>query len=112
MRSRYRELEAQEVQLNGNVGSALTKEQEENLEKNGYVFARTSGKMPARQLNGLALQLRIDSYAHDLVAAVTRWGGHLCAIRRVYRARRSIAWHHSAFTNPRARTVRTGRGDH
>jgi hypothetical protein len=74
MRSRYRELESQEVQLNGNVGSDLTKEQEENLEKNGYMFARKSGTMPARQLNGLELQLRIDNYARDLAAGVTRWG--------------------------------------
>jgi len=62
-RSRYRELESQEVQLNGNVGNDLTKEQEENLEKNGYMFARKSGIMPARQLNGLELQLQIDNYA-------------------------------------------------
>ncbi len=74
MRSRYRELESQEVQLNGNVGNDLTKEQEENLEKNGYMFARKSGTMPARQLNGLELQLRIDNYARDLAAGVTRWG--------------------------------------
>lgn len=74
MRSRYRELELHEVQLNGIVGSDLTKEQEENLEKNGYMFARKSGTMPARQLNGLELQLRIDNYARDLAASVTRWG--------------------------------------
>jgi hypothetical protein len=73
-RSRYRELESQEVQLNGNVGNDLTKEQEENLEKNGYMFARKSGIMPARQLNGLELQLQIDNYARDLAAGATRWG--------------------------------------
>ena len=59
-RSRYRELKSQEVQLNGNVGNDLTKEQEENLEKNGYMFARKSGIMPARQLNGLELQFQIE----------------------------------------------------
>ncbi|MGC1353126.1 MAG: hypothetical protein WA858_25650 [Xanthobacteraceae bacterium] len=60
-RSRYRELESQEVQLNGNVGNDLTKEQEENLEKNGYMFARKSGIMPARQLNGLELHMNLLS---------------------------------------------------
>jgi hypothetical protein len=33
MRARYRELKAQEIQLNGIAGSDLTKEREENLEK-------------------------------------------------------------------------------
>jgi hypothetical protein len=74
MRSRYRDLEDQEVSLNGIVGDALTKEQEENLEKNGYLFARKGGTMPARQLNGMLLQMRIDDYARQLVAGVPRWG--------------------------------------
>jgi hypothetical protein len=74
MRSRYRELESQEIQLNGIAGDDLTKEQEENLEKNGYLFTRKSGRIPARQLNGLELQLRIDSYARELAGSVTRWG--------------------------------------
>jgi hypothetical protein len=30
--------------------------------------------MPARQLNGLQIQMRIDSYALDLASRVTRWG--------------------------------------
>lgn len=74
MRSRYRALDLQEIELKGNVGSNLTKEQEENLEKNGYMFARKGGTMPARQLNGFALQLRIDHYVRDLATSVTRWG--------------------------------------
>jgi hypothetical protein len=74
MRSRYRDLEEQEIPLNGIVGDALTKEQEENLEKNGYIFARKGGRMPARQLNGVQLQMRIDAYARQLVASVPRWG--------------------------------------
>ncbi len=74
MRSRHRELESQEIQLNGIAGDDLTKEQEENLEKNGYLFARKSGAVPARQLNGVELQFRIDNYARDLAASVTRWG--------------------------------------
>ena len=73
MRARYRDLDAQEIQLSGIMGSELSKAQEENLEKNGYLFTRTGGKIPARQLNGLQLQLRINGYAAEL-AALTRWG--------------------------------------
>jgi hypothetical protein len=74
MRSRHRDLESQEIKLNEISGDDLTKEQEENLEKNGYVFARGSGRMPARQINGIELQFRIESYARDLATRVTRWG--------------------------------------
>ncbi|MCA7939475.1 DUF4238 domain-containing protein [Burkholderia cepacia] len=73
MRTRYRRLDAQEVQLFGIIGDDLTKTQEENLESNGYLFARMGGKMPARQLNGVQLQMRIGRYASDL-AALTGWG--------------------------------------
>ncbi|MBR1175386.1 hypothetical protein JQ617_15595 [Bradyrhizobium sp. KB893862 SZCCT0404] len=74
MRARYRELEAQEIQLNGITGSHLTLEQEENLERNGYIFTRERGTMPARQLNGVVLQMRMDWYAHHLSTHVQRWG--------------------------------------
>jgi hypothetical protein len=74
MRARYRDLEGQEIQLNDIAGHARTKEQEENLEKNGYMFARKGGTMPARQLNGVQLQMRTDAYARQLAAGVTRWG--------------------------------------
>jgi hypothetical protein len=30
--------------------------------------------MPARHLNGMQLQMRIDAYATELAAGVTRWG--------------------------------------
>ncbi|MGO9060179.1 MAG: hypothetical protein ACLQU2_22790 [Candidatus Binataceae bacterium] len=74
MRAQYRELETQEVQLNRITGDDLTKEQEENLEKNGYVFTRKNGMMPARQLNGIQLQMRIDNSVRSLATTVTRWG--------------------------------------
>lgn len=73
MRGRYRELAAQEIRLNGIVGDSLTKEQEENLEANGYLFARSGGRMPARQLNGLWLQRRIYGFRSDL-SSIERWG--------------------------------------
>jgi hypothetical protein len=73
MRSRYRYLESQEVQLNKIVGDELTKAQEENLEKNGYIFARKYGAVPARQINGLELQLRTYDYARSLATSISRW---------------------------------------
>jgi hypothetical protein len=74
LRTRYRDLDEQEIQLNGIDGYALTKEQEENLEKNGYMFARKGGKWPARQFNGVQLQMGIDAFAIQLAEGVTRWG--------------------------------------
>ena len=73
MRSRYMGLEKQEIKLNGIGGENLTKEEEENLEAKGYLFARIGGVVPARQLNGLWLQSQIDSYAKDM-SVVERWG--------------------------------------
>jgi hypothetical protein len=73
-RSRLRALDAQEVHLNGIIGGDLSKEQEENLESNGYVFARKAGTMPARQLNGIVLETRINDYALELGTRATRWG--------------------------------------
>jgi hypothetical protein len=72
IRARSRDLEEQEIQLNSVSGYALTKEQEENLEANGYMFARADGKLPARQLNCLQIQMFIDHYTPALAAA--RWG--------------------------------------
>jgi hypothetical protein len=73
-RTRYRWLDAQEVQLVGIPGSDLTKAQEENLESNGYLFARMGGKMPARQVNGVQLLMRVHQYARELAALNERWG--------------------------------------
>lgn len=73
-RARYRDLESQETDLKGIIGSDLTLAQEENLESNGYMFARKSGTMPARQLNGVTLMIRTNRYADHLAATVPRWG--------------------------------------
>lgn len=73
MRSRYRRLDAQEIQLLGIPGNELSKTQEENIESNGYLFTRMGGKVPARQLNGVQLQMRVWHYARDL-AALSGWG--------------------------------------
>jgi hypothetical protein len=74
MRARFRVLESEVVALNGLIGSMLTKAQEENLEKNGYIFARKDGTMPARHLNGVQLRMRVDHFALELANTVTRWG--------------------------------------
>jgi hypothetical protein len=73
MRSRYRRLDSQETQTNGVTGSDLTKDQEEILEKNGYMFTRLGGGMPTRQLHGVQLQMRISQYANNDIAG-TPWG--------------------------------------
>ncbi|WP_176086922.1 hypothetical protein [Martelella sp. HB161492] len=73
MRSRYNQLKDQEFQLNGVAGDQLTLEQEENLERDHYLFIRSGGRIPARQLNGIWLQQSIDQYAKEL-EAVKRWG--------------------------------------
>ncbi len=67
-------LKSQEIELNGIPGDDLTKAQEENLEKNGYRVCAEGRKDARRQLNGLQIQMRIDNYARDLAASVTRWG--------------------------------------
>lgn len=76
-RSRYRELDQQEYQFKGLVGTDLDKTQEENLEKNGYLFVRKGRKIPARQLNGLELQVKINIHARWLPLQ-TRWGVIKC----------------------------------
>jgi hypothetical protein len=73
-RARFRELESQETQLNGIVGANLSLEQEENLESNGYMFARKHGAMPTRQLNGAVVEMRTGFYVEELAKSVTRWG--------------------------------------
>ena len=56
-------LPGRKIQLHGGVGTSSPEEQEENLETNGYLFAREGGAMPARQLNGLQIMLRVYGYA-------------------------------------------------
>lgn len=73
-RARFRELESQETSLNGIEGPDLTKEQEENLESNGYMFARKHGAMPTRQLNGAVVQMRTGNYVDFLLKHVAQWG--------------------------------------
>lgn len=73
MRARYTQLKDQETQLASNTGDRLTLEQEENLEQDHYLFIRTGGRIPSRQLNGIWLQFKIDELARQLEETV-RWG--------------------------------------
>jgi hypothetical protein len=49
------------------------RDQEENLELNGYVFIRLGGRLPARQINGAQLRILIAKYAHEKLSDA-RWG--------------------------------------
>lgn len=73
-RARFRELELQETPLNGITGADLRLEQQENLESNGYMFARQQGAMPTRQLNGAVVEMRTGFYVEELEKSITRWG--------------------------------------
>jgi hypothetical protein len=73
MRARHRTLPSQDIKLDGVTGGGgLTRDQEENLEINGYSFMR-DGKFVARQVNGIQLQMRSRRYANELQRE-TRWG--------------------------------------
>jgi hypothetical protein len=73
IRSRQRSLPAIEIQAKGLLGTKFTREQEENLEKNRYSFAREDGKFLAHQLNGVQIQVKVGKYAHS-VLATAKWG--------------------------------------
>lgn len=72
IRSRNRHLPQQEVQAQGVTGGGLTRDQEEMLEKNFTGFARAGGKIPARQINGLRIQMMTGQYSDSLTTS--EWG--------------------------------------
>ena len=57
---------------NGLVGAALTKEQEENLEANHYMYVRSNGIIPGRQVAGLHIQKGIMAICRQMSDA--QWG--------------------------------------
>jgi hypothetical protein len=72
MRARFRNPHPEDVVLNDVLpGDEHTQEQQENLEKNGYVFARGNA-IPAHQMNGFLLQMRVGAFAHGDLRTV-RW---------------------------------------
>ncbi|MGF6858202.1 hypothetical protein [Paraburkholderia sp. CI3] len=74
MRTHFRGLAAQELQLFGVPGYDITKAHEEHLESTDRLFVRKGGKIPARQINGGQLRLRVSGYTRDLAAALSGWG--------------------------------------
>ena len=63
-RARRRNLPEQEIGLDGVTGGGgLNRDQEENLEIQGYTFVR-DGKFLGRHINGLQLQVLINGYAN------------------------------------------------
>jgi hypothetical protein len=73
MREEFRFLDEQEIQAKGMLGHRLTKDQEECLEGNGYMFMRDGGRIPARQMNGSLLQFRINKFVEEL-SSIPNWG--------------------------------------
>ena len=72
-RAWHRHLLTQEIQAKGvSGGGNLTLDQEEMLEKNGYLFMRTGGRVPARQLNGIRIHSLIYRQFDCLSSA--QWG--------------------------------------
>jgi hypothetical protein len=61
----------EDAQLNGIAGESLTLDKKEILESNGYAFADT-GKLSARVMTGLQIQLAIDCY--EMANGGKRWG--------------------------------------
>jgi hypothetical protein len=60
LRAEARQAPPQDVQMNGVLaGSVLTKNQEEILEKNGYIFARGT-TMPSRHMASIRIQVLLD----------------------------------------------------
>jgi hypothetical protein len=51
----------------------LTKEQEENLESNGYIFGRNGGQFPARFMNGITIMIKTNNLANKSMVN-EQWG--------------------------------------
>ena len=62
----------EDTQLNGIAGESLTLDKKEILESNWYAFAVGEGKLPARVMTGLQIQLAIDRY--EMANGGKRWG--------------------------------------
>jgi hypothetical protein len=65
---------ARKIQLVGiEGGKELTKIEEENLESNGYIFARSSGNMPARFINGVQIFIWLNKLSREMQTDA-QWG--------------------------------------
>jgi hypothetical protein len=71
-RNRFIDSPLEDTQLNGIAGESLTLDQKELLESRWYAFAVGDGKMPARMMTGLQIQIAIDRY--EMANGGKRWG--------------------------------------
>jgi hypothetical protein len=62
----------EDTQLKGIVGESLTLDKKEILESRWYAFAVGDGKIPARMMTGLQIQVAIDRY--EMVNGGKCWG--------------------------------------
>ncbi|HZP06465.1 MAG TPA: hypothetical protein VFB43_16325 [Terracidiphilus sp.] len=62
----------EDTQLNGIKGESLTLDKREILESRWYAFALGEGKLPARVMIGLQIQIAIDRY--EMANGGKRWG--------------------------------------
>ena len=62
----------EDVKLNFFAGESMSADQKEILESRGYAFAVGDGRMPARMLIGLHIQIAIDR--HEMANGGRRWG--------------------------------------
>jgi hypothetical protein len=62
----------EDVQLNGIVGEQLSLDQKEILESKGAIFAVDEGKVPARMMTGMRIQMGIDH--GEMTLGEKRWG--------------------------------------
>ena len=71
LRSQHRVTPMADQPVPGLTPEVLTLDQEENLEKNGYIYANGTG-IPGRMMAGLLIQRWIDYFQHQLHDK--RWG--------------------------------------
>ena len=71
-RNRFIDSPLEDTSLNGIAGESLTVDQKEILESRWYAFAVGEGKLPARMMTGLHIQVAIDRY--EMANGGKRWG--------------------------------------
>jgi hypothetical protein len=62
----------EDIQMNGIAGEPLTLDKKEILESRGYAFAVGGGKLPARTMTGLQIQIAVDRY--EMANGGKHWG--------------------------------------
>jgi len=71
-RNHFIDTPLEDVKLNSVAGESMSLDKREILESNGYAFAVGDGKMPARMMTGLHIQIAIDR--HEMANGGRRWG--------------------------------------